>query len=64
MADRHNRILSYGGGVQSSALIILAVLGEVPPIDFALFANTGDDSEHPKTLEYVREIMIPWAAKH
>lgn len=64
MADRHNRILSYGGGVQSSALIILAALGEVPPIDFALFANTGDDSEHPKTLEYVREIMIPWAAKH
>lgn len=64
MTERHNRILSYGGGVQSSALIILAALGEIPPIDYALFANTGDDSEHPGTLTYVREIMIPWAAKH
>lgn len=55
------RTISYGGGVQSSALIVLAVQGIVPT-DAALFANVGDDSEHPATLHYVREIMTPWAA--
>lgn len=62
------RTISYGGGVQSTALIVLAVQGTLDElmggrVDAALFANTGDDSEHPKTLEYVRNIMIPWAAE-
>jgi hypothetical protein len=35
-------------------------------IDFPtfLFSNVGDDSEHPKTLEFVRNIAIPWGAEH
>jgi len=33
------------------------------PVDVALFANVGDDSEEPATLTYVREVMIPWAAE-
>jgi hypothetical protein len=62
------RTISYGGGVQSSALCVLATQGRLDdimdgPIDAALFANVGDDSEHPATLQYVREIMIPWAAE-
>lgn len=54
------RYISYGGGVQSSALIVLAVQGRIDPIDAALFCNTGDDSEHPDTLIYVRDVMKPY----
>lgn len=54
-------VISYGGGVQSSALIVLATQGEIHATH-ALFANVGDDSEHPETLRYVREVMTPWAA--
>lgn len=60
------RVISYGGGVQSTALVVLAAQGVLDdlmggPVRTALFANTGDDSEHPATLKYVREIAIPWA---
>lgn len=57
------RVISYGGGVQSTALLVLAARGE---IDFpvALFANVGDDSEHPATLAYVHEVALPYAAAH
>ena len=55
--------ISYGGGVQSTAMIVLAVQQRLGyQVDAALFANVGDDSEHPRTLTYVREVMIPWAA--
>jgi hypothetical protein len=55
------RAVSYGGGVQSTALLVLAAQGR---IDFPLFlmANVGDDSEHPDTLTYVREVAGPYAA--
>jgi PP-loop superfamily ATP-utilizing enzyme len=57
------RIISYGGGVQSTALIVLAVQGKIGHIDAALFSNVGDDSEHPATNSFVREVAIPWAAE-
>lgn len=54
------RVFSYGGGVQSTAALVLAAQGK---IDFPvfLFANVGDDSEHPATLRYVREVALPYA---
>lgn len=57
------RAVSYGGGVQSTALLVLAAQRR---IDFPLFlmANVGDDSEHPATLEYVREYAQPYADEH
>lgn len=60
------RVISYGGGVQSTALVVLAAQGKLDdimggPVRTALFANTGDDSEHPGTLKFVREIAVPWA---
>lgn len=57
------RAVSYGGGVQSTALLVLAAQRR---IDFPLFlmANVGDDSEHPDTLTYVRDIATPYAAEH
>lgn len=57
------RAISYGGGVQSTALLVLAAQGR---IDFPLFlmANVGDDSEHPATLDYLRDVAIPYAEEH
>jgi len=57
-------VISYGGGVQSTAMVVLAAQGQLGlDVDAALFANVGDDSEHPATLRYVREVAIPWAAQ-
>lgn len=57
------RTFSSGGGVQSTAALVLSAQGR---IDFPvhLFANVGDDSEHPATLSYVREVAMPYAAAH
>lgn len=57
------RSISYGGGVQSTALLVLAAQGV---IDFNLFlmSNVGDDSEHPATLDYVHDVAAPYAAEH
>jgi hypothetical protein len=56
-----SRQVSYGGGVQSNALLVLAAQG---PIDYRTFpfANVGDDSEHSATLRYVRDVAMPYAA--
>jgi len=52
--------ISYGGGVQSTAMLVLANQGKLGyDVDVAVFANVGERSEHPDTLTYVRE----WAAK-
>lgn len=55
------QVISYGGGVQSTALVVLAARNEIPH-RLALFCNVGDDSENPGTLVYVREQVVPWAA--
>lgn len=57
------RVVSYGGGVQSTALLALAAQQRVAYRTF-LFANVGEDSEHPSTLRYVREVAAPFAAAH
>lgn len=54
------RIFSYGGGVQSTAALVLAVQGKIDYPVF-IFANVGDDSEHPDTLRYVHDIAMPYA---
>lgn len=57
------RSISFGGGVQSTALLVLAAQRR---IDFPLFlmANVGDDSENPATIRYVDEYARPFAAEH
>lgn len=57
--------ISYGGGVQSTAMLVLASQGKLGhQVTDALFANVGDDSEHPATLEYIRNIAIPYGEQH
>jgi hypothetical protein len=47
------RIFSFGGGVQSVSVMVLQSLGKVQYDEF-VFANVGEDSENPGTLQYYR----------
>lgn len=54
---------SHGGGRQTVALLVLAATERFDCSTF-LFANTGDDSEDPRTLAYHHEHAVPFAEKH
>lgn len=54
---------SYGGGWQSTAMLVLVAQGYLPVGPF-LFSNVGDDSEHPGTLAFVRGPAWDFAAAH
>jgi hypothetical protein len=59
------RTFSFGAGVQSTAVLVLQALGQLPdPYDVFLFANVGDDSEHPDSLAYFRDVHVPYAEEH
>lgn len=53
-------IFSYGGGVQSNAVLALAAQGRLQ-FDAFIFANVGSDSENPATLRYIEEYAKPFA---
>lgn len=55
------RINAYGGGVQSTALLVMAATGRYE-VDHFLFCNVGNDSEAPETIDYVRDHAAPYAA--
>ena len=44
-------ILSYGAGVNSTAIIALALLGKIPMPDYIVFSDTG--AEWPQTYQYM-----------
>ena len=49
------RILSLGAGVQSSTLALMIEYGEVPMVDCAIFADTGNEpKEVYKWLDYLK----------
>ena len=56
-------LFSFGGGVQSTACLVLAAQGKIPYRDFA-FANVGEKAEHPSVLEYMENVSAPFAKKH
>lgn len=55
------RVLSYSGGVQSTALLVLAANRAIA-IDCAIFVDLGA-AESPDTLRYVYTVAIPFARK-
>lgn len=57
------RTFSFGGGVQSTAVLCLAASGRVQ-YDHFVFANVGNDSENPATLEYIQTYARPFAEAH
>ena len=44
-------ILSYGAGVNSTAIIALGILKEIPMPDYIVFSDTG--AEYPYTYKYM-----------
>ncbi len=60
-SSRLVRAFSFGGGVQSHAVLALQALGKLPqPYDVFLFSNVGHDSENPDTLAYVENYTRPF----
>ena len=57
------RFFSYGGGVQSTAALVLAAQGRIDFTDF-VFSNVGADSEDPATLTYLQRHAHPFAEAH
>jgi hypothetical protein len=57
------RVVSFGGGVQSVGLLVLAAQRVIDYSTF-LFANVGDDSENPKTVRYLYDVARPFARTH
>lgn len=56
------RVLSFGAGVQTTALAILNAYGKVENAARDLvFADTG--GEHPATYAYIEEHFRPWAER-
>src|SRR2546421_4325332 len=63
-AERPNlKVFSFGGGVQSTAALVLAAQGIIDYRVF-LFCNVGEDSENPETLRYFSEYARPYAQAH
>ena len=54
------KVLSFGGGVQTTALAVMIVKGEVET-DVMVFADTG--GEHPKTYEHLA-LLQTWLKGH
>ena len=50
------RILSFGGGLQTTALAIMVAKGELE-VDEVVFANTG--AEKPETYWYMENYIKP-----
>lgn len=55
-------VLSFGAGVQTTALLILIAEGKWPRPDYIVFADTGD--EKVETYSYLSEITAPYAEQH
>lgn len=55
------RIISLGWGVQSWTLAAMAALGEIPPVDFAIHADTT--YEHESTYAHAAK-WTPWLEEH
>ena len=47
-------VVSYGGGVQSTAIVLMAIDGLIPKPDYVIFADTGSEME--STYKTVKEI--------
>lgn len=63
--DNPLRIYSDGAGTQSIAVMVLQARGLLPnPYDAFIFANVGNDSENPATIDYRQKYVIPFAEKY
>ena len=55
--------ISYGAGVNSTAILVLAAQGRLDyPAFRCVFSDTGD--ERPETYKYLSKVAVPFAQKH
>ena len=54
-------LLSFGGGINSTALL-LEWVEQGKPLDLVIFADTG--TEMPETYEFIDKYVIPFCKKH
>lgn len=62
------RVLSYGGGLDSFAMLLLAIISGVK-LDACVFVDVGDSDgldpgEWPGTYKHIREVVMPLCAAH
>jgi len=55
------KIISLGLGVQSTALYYMSSMGELPRVDYAIFADLG--KEKKKTIQYLKYLQT-WQSKN
>jgi hypothetical protein len=54
------RILNLGAGVQSTTLFLMLIDGDLPPVDYAIFADTGDEPQDVyQHLEFLKTLGGP-----
>jgi hypothetical protein len=59
------RICAFGGGIQSTAIMVMQALHMLEyPFDQFVFANVGNDSENPATLDYIESVTKPFAEQN
>ncbi|NIT79586.1 MAG: hypothetical protein GWN58_33050 [Anaerolineae bacterium] len=67
------RILSYGGGLDSWTMLLLAIDGKLPKPDLVIFADVSngcpehdpsDPGEWPSTYRHIREVAMPLCEAH
>ena len=56
ISEMKSRFLSYGAGMQTFALLVMAEQGEIQ-IDEVVFADTG--GEHPETYAHIEKVAKP-----
>lgn len=57
------KVFSFGGGRQSTAVMVLQARGLLQFDEF-VFCNVGDDSENPDTLDYIKNVTVPYCHQH
>lgn len=56
------RVLSLGAGVQSTTVLLMAIHGDIPPVDHVIFADTGWEPRSVyRHLQSLKSIMAEHA---
>lgn len=57
MKEKRTQVLSYGGGIQTAAMVAAIVAGKLEKPDVIVFADTGREKQ--STWDYMEEIIKP-----
>lgn len=60
VSENPKRVISWECGVQSTALCVMSVLGDIPPVDYIIHADTGWER---KATYVIRDWYVDWLNK-